>query len=161
MFASAGRSLMALRALSSAAPSATARIAPITLPLRIAPASRSFTVSSWNQSTATEGEKKKKKPAAKKKKAAPKKKKVAKKPLTPEQKEKNEIRDLKARALLNGPSLLPETSWAVYLAENPASGESTLVQKVKELSSSFKTISDLELNVRYSTAPLCILTADT
>lgn len=158
MFTSAGRSL-ALRALSSAAPSTAARIAPVTLralPIRTAPVARSFTVSSWNQSTATEGEKKKKKPAAKKKKAAPKKKKVAKKPLTPEQKEKNEIRDLKTRALLNGPSLLPETSWAVYLAENPASGESTLVEKVKQLSTSFKTISDLELNVSISTLPLPI-----
>lgn len=138
MFTTASRSL-ALRALAVKAPAAV--ITTRALPIRLAPIARSFSVSAFARSTATGTGKKKAK------KAAPKKKKAAKKPLTPEQKEKKEIRDLRARALLSGPSLLPESTWSVYLSENAGSGDSTLMEKVKQLSTTFKTISDMELNV--------------
>lgn len=138
MFTTASRTL-ALRALA-VKPHAAA-ITTRALPIRLAPIARSFSVSAFVRSPVAGSDKNKTK------KAAPKKKKAAKKPLTPEEKEKKEIRDLRARALLSGPSLLPESTWSVYLSENASSGDSTLMEKVKQLSTTFKTISEMELNV--------------
>lgn len=159
MFAFVGRTA-ARRALGSAISSTSiksatnpARVATFR---RLAPIARSFTVSAWIRSPTAAGAGKKKATATKKKpakKAAPKKKKtVVKKKktvkvLTPEQKEKAEIRELKTRALLKGPTFLPDTTWSVYLTENITSGDGPLPEKAKHLASTFKTISDLELNV--------------
>ncbi|KAK2603860.1 hypothetical protein QQS21_003984 [Conoideocrella luteorostrata] len=87
----------------------------------------------------------KKKPVAKKKKkpasAAAKKPKKAKKTLTPEEKDKAELRELKKMALLKGPALLPETGWAVYVADNVTAGQGKLTDKIKEVAESFAALS--------------------
>lgn len=138
-------------AVASKLPHSSARIAPLR---RLAPIARSFTVSAWIRSPAASGTQTKKKAVTKKptkkkaKKAAPKKKKT-KKTLTPEEKEKAEIRDLRKKALLKGPSLLPETAWSVFVSENVPTGHGSLADKVKAISADFKGISDIEKSVSF------------
>lgn len=131
------------------------RVAPLR---RLAPVARSFSATAWvrfpaassskatttKKKTATKKATKKKSP---KKKAAPKKKKPAKKVLTPEEKEKADLRELRKKALLKGPSLLPETAWAVYVSENVPKGAGTLSEKIKTLSADFKAVSEFEKSV--------------
>ncbi|KYK55431.1 HMG box protein [Drechmeria coniospora] len=96
-------------------------------------------------------------PTKKKKKAtkaaAPKKaKKTAKRALTPEEKEKAAIRVLKKMALLKGPQLLPESSWAVYVSQNLTAGSGPLTDKIKEVASAFKNLSASEKERLQATA---------
>jgi len=99
-----------------------------------------------------------KKPAAKKAKAKPKKKKVAakraaKKPakvLSPEEKTKQTIRELKKVALLKQPALLPASSWLVYTSTNLKGTHNSAVgtaQTMKELAKAFSVLSTSELEV--------------
>ncbi len=98
------------------------------------------------------------KTAAKKK---PKKKPVAKraakpgrpaKKLTPEEKKKVQVRELKKGALLSEPKKLPEQPWVLYVSEN-AKGtkigpDSSLAATMADLARSFKALSASELQVR-------------
>ncbi|KHN94487.1 HMG box protein [Metarhizium album ARSEF 1941] len=108
-----------------------------------------------SSSTAT----KKKKATATKKKATRKKtkkaatpKKRTKKELTPEDKEKAELGQLKKMALLKGPSLLPDSAWSVYTSRNIGTGEGTLTDKIKGLSSRFAELSESQKEDLKSTA---------
>ncbi|KAK3182222.1 hypothetical protein K4F52_006399 [Lecanicillium sp. MT-2017a] len=148
----------ARRALSATTVTSSAKIGQVVAPRavsvrRLAPVARSFTASAWVRfpAAAAKGTKKTgaKKTATKKKatkkKAAPKKKaKKAKKPLTAEEKEKAEIRELRKMSLSKGPDLKPESAWAVYVSQNVTSGGQTLVEQVKGISASFKSLSDFE-----------------
>ncbi|KAL7936816.1 hypothetical protein V8C35DRAFT_208286 [Trichoderma chlorosporum] len=83
----------------------------------------------------------KKKVAVKKPKKTIKKKKKA---LTPEEKEKAEIKKLKQMALLKGPTLLPETAWNVYFVDNVRGSSGTAVDRAKTLAISFKNLNETE-----------------
>lgn len=109
-----------------------------------------------------------KKPAAKKaagrkkakkaaKKAAPKKR--VKKVLTPEEKTKAEVRDLRKIALLNEPKRLPDRAWLVYVAQNMKHvTKDTLGDTVKGLASQYNSLGSFEKEV---CATLCLDRADT
>lgn len=88
-----------------------------------------------------------KKPAAKKE-AAPKKKK--KKVLTPEEKEKADIRDLKKQALLKEPSKLPDSPWLVYVSQElkGAAVGNDFANATRAVSEKFKALSVGEHEVR-------------
>ena len=96
-------------------------------------------------------------PSSKAKPKAKKPKKKAKKVLTPEEKEKAEIKELKNMALLKGPSLLPETLWSVYVADNLPSGQGKLTDKIKEVASRFSGLSEYEKDVSFAlyAMPFC------
>ncbi|EGX90615.1 High mobility group, superfamily [Cordyceps militaris CM01] len=159
------------RALSAAAFPTTSRIVvPIfTAPRvrrRLAPIARSFTASARVRFPATAASDKPKKakttttaakkPAAKKKKAAaaPKKKKPAakkkpvvkkKKVLTPEQKEKKQLSQLRVMALPKAPKGKPSNLWTVFLADNVTRGTGvSLTDKVKDVAVEFKNLSEHE-----------------
>ena len=123
---------------------------------RLAPIARGFTASAHIRfPAAAKGPKKTstKKTATKKK--APKKKaakKKAKKPLSPEEKEKAEIRELRKMSLPKGPDLKPESAWSVYVSQNVTSGN-PLVEQIRGISTSFKSLSDFEKTVSNTTAP--------
>ncbi|KAL7944809.1 hypothetical protein V8C42DRAFT_325978 [Trichoderma barbatum] len=89
-----------------------------------------------------------KKPAKKavKKKVAVKKPKktVKKKVLTPEQKERAEIKKLREMALLKAPTLLPETAWNVYMIDNIRGSTGSAAERTKALSTSFKNLTEAE-----------------
>ncbi|KAL7799166.1 hypothetical protein V8C37DRAFT_150925 [Trichoderma ceciliae] len=89
----------------------------------------------------------KKKAVAKKKVAVKKAKKTTakRKTLTPEQKEKAEIRKLKQMALLKGPTFLPETAWNVYMVDNIRGRGGKLVDNIKVIASSFKNLPEAEI----------------
>lgn len=91
-----------------------------------------------------------KKPKAKKAvKAAPKKKRV-KKVLTPEEKVKLEIRELKKKALLNEPKKLPDRSWLVYVSQHLKNNNvSDVTSAVKDLAASYKDLAASEIEVRW------------
>lgn len=131
------------------------------LPLRV----RALSITPWMRSpaaskpkrktsTASAAKKKattKKKPAVKKKAKKPAAKKPTrkvKKEITPEEKEKKDLKQLKEMALLKMPTLLPETAWSVYVSENVNPGQGKLTDKVKELSSTFGHLSSVEKDVR-------------
>ncbi|OAQ81624.1 HMG box protein [Purpureocillium lilacinum] len=117
------------------------------------PAASSNSSSGAKKAAGTKTTKKKKTATKTAKKAAPKKpKKKAKKVLTPEEKEKAEIKELKNMALLKGPSLLPETLWSVYVADNLPSGQGKLTDKIKEVASRFSGLSEYEKDRLRSTA---------
>ncbi|OAA33035.1 HMG box protein [Moelleriella libera RCEF 2490] len=108
---------------------------------------KSSTGSKTTKKTKTSAPKKKKKAVAKKKpakKPALKKAKKPKKAVTPEEKEKSELRQLRKMALLKGPQLLPESAWSVYMSDNMRAGQGSLSDKVKELSQSFANVSASE-----------------
>ncbi|KAG5943538.1 hypothetical protein E4U53_007028 [Claviceps sorghi] len=128
-------------------------------------AASSSTGSKGKKTTAAATKKKsaatKKKPAAKKKPASKKKtvtkkkkrvvkKKPAKKPkkpkkqLTPEEKEKAELKEIKKLALLKGPVMRPESAWNVFVAENVKPGPAPLGDKMKETSENFSKLSAAE-----------------
>ncbi|OAQ97632.1 hypothetical protein LLEC1_02018 [Akanthomyces lecanii] len=158
------------RTLSAAAASATSKIvvpvfAATPRVRRLAPIARSFSASAWIRfpaATDPTGKPKKKsaakkkpvakkksaakkKPAAKKKKAAAKKKPAAKKKkvLTPEQKQKKELTQLRKMALPKPPKGKPANVWTVYLADNVSSGSGVaLGDKVKDISAQFKNLSE-------------------
>jgi hypothetical protein len=125
---------------------------------RLAPIARGFTASAHVRfpaaaKGATKTTPKKtatKKTATKKtatKKKAPKKKaKKAAKPLSPEEKEKAEIRELRKMSLPKGPGLKPESAWSVYVSQNVTSGN-RLVDQIRGISTSFKSLSDFERTV--------------
>jgi hypothetical protein len=89
-----------------------------------------------------------KKPKAKKAvKAAPKKKRV-KKVLTPEEKVKLEIRELKKKALLDEPKKLPDRSWLVYVSQHLKNHSvSDVTSAIKDLSASYKDLAASEIEV--------------
>jgi len=122
------------------------------------PAASSNSSSGAKKAAGTKTTKKKKTATKTAKKAAPKKpKKKAKKVLTPEEKEKAEIKELKNMALLKGPSLLPETLWSVYVADNLPSGQGKLTDKIKEVASRFSGLSEYEKDVSFAlyAMPFC------
>jgi len=86
------------------------------------------------------------KPKAKPKpKPKPKKKKV----LTPEEKAKKEVRELKVAALLNEPAKLPGTSWLVYVTQE-LKGKSVggdLAGRTRAVREAFRSLSSYELEV--------------
>lgn len=100
----------------------------------------------------------KKKALAKGKKAAPKKKtavkkaapKKKKKVLTPEEKLKAEVRELKKKALLKEPAKVPETSWQVYIVQElkGVSAGDGLASLTKAAGERFRALSSGELEVR-------------
>lgn len=111
---------------------------------------KSSTGSKTTKKTKSAAPKKKKKAVAKKKpakKPALKKAKKPKKAVTPEEKEKSELRQLRKMALLKGPQLLPESAWSVYMSDNMRAGQGSLSDKVKELSQSFANVSASEKDV--------------
>jgi hypothetical protein len=75
------------------------------------------------------------------------KKKKAKKVLTPEEKEKADLRELKKMALLKKPTLLPETAWAVYVTNNIKGGQGKVTDKIKEVARSFAELSESDKEV--------------
>lgn len=141
---------------------ATTKLAPRTVASHGALPVRSFSVSAWarappasttekpaapkTKKTAAAVPKKAKKKTKKTAAAAPKKAKK-KKVLTPEEKEKSELRELKKMALLKGPTLLPDSAWSVYVSENLPSGQGSLTDKIKDVSSSFSELSESEKDV--------------
>ncbi|CAK7239753.1 MAG: hypothetical protein STHCBS139747_001188 [Sporothrix thermara] len=90
---------------------------------------------------------------AKKKKAAAKKK-----AMTPEEKTKLQVRELKKVALLKEPAKLPEHPWILFIAENTKGTKTgdgvkaNLGKIMPELSQSFKALSPLELQRLRDTA---------
>lgn len=128
---------LAARALISSAPS---------------PPTRPFSSTRWAGEAAkgkstTAKKKTTKKSTATKAKAKPKAKPKPKKALTPEEKAKKEVRELKAKALLTEPKKLPETKWLVYVTQE-LTGTSVggdLAGKTTAVSQSFKTLSTFEL----------------
>ncbi|GKT42209.1 uncharacterized protein ColSpa_02390 [Colletotrichum spaethianum] len=90
-----------------------------------------------------------KKPKAKKKVAAkkPVPKKRAKKVLTPEEKQKLDVREWKKLALLPDPKRLPSTAWLLHSAEagKQADSAAVLMDRTKESAESFKNLSSYEL----------------
>ncbi|EFY89737.1 HMG box protein [Metarhizium acridum CQMa 102] len=129
-------------------------------------AARPLTVSAWMRSpakisgsktkrtgTATKKKTTKKASATKKKtKKAAAPKRQTKKVLTPEEKEKADLRHLKKMALLKGPTLLPESAWAVYVTNNIGAGEGKLTERIKGISSRFAGLSESEKEGLKSTA---------
>ncbi|KEZ44200.1 hypothetical protein SAPIO_CDS3132 [Scedosporium apiospermum] len=91
------------------------------------------------------------KPKAKPKpKPKPKKKKV----LTPEEKAKKEVRELKVAALLNEPAKLPGTSWLVYVTQE-LKGKSVggdLAGRTRAVREAFRSLSSYELERLQETA---------
>lgn len=159
------------RAISAVAVSSTSKIIPFIASSssrrvrRLAPIVRSFSASAWirfpdavaatpskaaaksptakKSGTKTTAKKKTKKPAAKKKPAV-KKRKV----LTPEQKEKKELSQLRKMALPKAPKGKPANAWTVFLADNVGSGSGTALRdKVKDISAQFKSLSEFEKTV--------------
>lgn len=150
---------LATRALVLRPSAASVRPMSISASMR-SPAAKATKAKSTTKSSA-------KKPAAKKKAAAkPKAKKPAKKAvkkkvavkkpkkaaakrkvLTPEQKEKVEIKKLKQMALLKGPTFLPETAWSVFLVDNMRGKEGKVTDRVKAISTSFKSLPESEKEV--------------
>ncbi|OAA49455.1 HMG box protein [Metarhizium rileyi] len=101
--------------------------------------------------TKTAAAKKKTKKATTKKAAAPKKKKV-KKELTPEEKDKVDLKQLKKMALLKGPTRLPGSLWAVYVANNMGAVQGKLTDRMKVISSGFAQLPKSEKESLRSTA---------
>lgn len=144
------------RALSAAATSTTSRIvvpvfAATPRVRRLAPVARCFTASARVRFPAAAAKgtaakpKKKKTAAAAKKKVAPKKKKA----LTPEEKQKKELAQLRKMALPKGPKGKPGNVWTVFLADNVSSGTGVaLADRVKQISAQFKDLSEHEKTVR-------------
>lgn len=151
------------RALSAAATSTTSRIvvpvfAATPRVRRLAPVARCFTASARVRFPAAAAKgtaakpKKKKTAAAARKKVVPKKKKPAakkKKALTPEEKQKKELAQLRKMALPKGPKGKPGNVWTVFLADNVSSGTGVaLADRVKQISAQFKDLSEHEKTVR-------------
>ena len=90
---------------------------------------------------------KKKKKAVVKKKAAPKKRRV----VSPAAKALIERRELRAKALFDEPAQLPATPWLVYVSENTkgtkVGSSDQFASRIKQLSSSFKSLSTFESQV--------------
>lgn len=79
------------------------------------------------------------------------KKKKKKRALTPEEKAKAEVRELKARALLKEePKKVPDTVWKVYVSQElkGATVGQDLAGSTKAVSERFKNLSSSELEVR-------------
>lgn len=145
-------------------------LAQQTLALRPAASARSFTVASSLRNPETGAKKTaaakkpaakktaaKKKPAVKKKpkakkkakKAAPKPKKKPKKELTPEEKEKLLLRDLKKVALIKEePASLPASPWNIYIKDNLGSGTAGFGDKIESFSAAYRNLSSSESEVR-------------
>jgi hypothetical protein len=143
---------------------------PLTAPVAaravlLAPAVRTqqpFSTTSWAHEAAkgksTKGAAKKKtkktsKAASTKAKAKakpkPKPKPKKKKVLTPEEKAKKEVRELKVAALLNEPAKLPGTSWLVYVTQE-LKGKSVggdLAGRTRAVREAFRSLSSYELEV--------------
>lgn len=88
-----------------------------------------------------------KKPKAKKKKAvkaAPKKR--VRKVLTPEEKRKAEVRELKKTALLKEPKKLPDRTWLVYISQH-LKGEKNVTEAMKQFAEAYKSLSASEIEV--------------
>ncbi|KPM39494.1 hypothetical protein AK830_g7076 [Neonectria ditissima] len=96
----------------------------------------------------------KKKVKAKKPKAdGPKKRKLrTTKPLTPEEQDKYDIRELKKWSLLAKRPNLPATPWILYSSHNVQSGELDLGHRVREIAASFKNLSSREMETLEATA---------
>lgn len=89
----------------------------------------------------------KKKPAAKKAVKKPKKAKVV---LTPEQKEKLKLRELKKASLLNkAPTLKPNRSWSVFVSQNHSKvgGDLPFLERVKKLKVEWDGMTESEKQV--------------
>ncbi|KAK2004621.1 HMG box protein [Colletotrichum falcatum] len=87
-----------------------------------------------------------------KKKSGPKKQ---VKVLTPEEKQKLDVRKWKKLALLPEPKRLPTTKWLVYVTETTkgaAESEVRLVSQLKDIGESFKNLSSYELQRLQETA---------
>lgn len=86
--------------------------------------------------------------AKKKEEGAEKKKK--KRALTPEEKAKAEVKELKERALLKEPRKSPDTAWKVYVSQElkGASVGQDLAGSTRAVSERFKNLSTSELEVR-------------
>lgn len=148
------------RTLSAASASTTSKIvvpvfAATPRVRRLAPIARSFSASGWIRfpaATDPTGKPKKKSTAAKKKKKAAATKKPAakkKKVLTPEQKQKKELTQLRKMALPKAPKGKPANVWTVYLADSVSSGSGVaLGDKVKDISAQFKNLSEQDKAVR-------------
>ncbi|KAM0255427.1 hypothetical protein ACHAQJ_005795 [Trichoderma viride] len=123
-----------------------AKAAKTTKPKSTKSTKSSTTKKSASKTTAKPKAKKAVKKAVKKKVAVKKPKKTTpkKKVLTPEQKDKAEIRKLRQMALLKGPTLLPETAWSIFLTDNMRTGEGKFADKVKAISTSFKNLPEAE-----------------
>jgi hypothetical protein len=152
---SVGLSARAL-VLRPAAPSLRTISISASMRAPVTKATKSKSTTSTKSSTKKPASKKTAKPKAKKAvKKAVKKKVAVKKPkktatkkvLTPEQKDKAEIRKLRQMALLKGPTFLPETAWSVFLVDNMRAGEGSLADKVKAISISFKNLTEAEKEV--------------
>lgn len=95
-----------------------------------------------------------KKSAAKPKKAAAEKR--VRKPLTPEEKAKLDVRQLRKVALLEEPARLPATAWLVFTSQrNKGSklgggGGGNIGSVMREASEAFKSLSSFELEVHCS-----------
>lgn len=105
--------------------------------------------------------KKPKKKTAAKKKAKPKKKpaakpKRAKKVLTPEEKEKQLIRELKVKALREPISQSPIQAWVAFVAENLRGSKSAAPESMKEVAAKYRNLSPAEKEVSYPRTELVI-----
>ncbi|KAI5466681.1 hypothetical protein BGZ63DRAFT_4925 [Mariannaea sp. PMI_226] len=121
---------------------------------------RTFTASSWTRLAESREifpkttPKKKKKTTSKKtttKKAAkhkpkpkPKPKKKAPRPLSPENQEKEELRQLKKWSLLTKLPCLPDGAWSLYVSQELKAGAEDLGTKMRALSTQFKALSSYE-----------------
>ncbi|OAA66729.1 high mobility group, hmg1/hMg2 protein [Niveomyces insectorum RCEF 264] len=109
------------------------------------------------KATKAAGAPKKKKKSTKKAaaKKATAKKRAARKAQTPEEKKKVQVSKLKKTALLKEPSKLPEHPWILFVAEQTKGTKtegSTITTIMADLSRSFKSLSQLELQRLRDTA---------
>lgn len=153
---------LSIRTTRRIAAQLTPRAAPV-IPsgIRIAAVfARGFAEAARPKKTATSTAAKTKKPSAKKtgakktatKKAKPKrpaaKKAKAKKVLTEEQKINRRIAELKKTALLKDePTLLPNTTWMVFVAEQLREGKEQIQTAMAKLSIQYKALSASEIEV--------------
>ncbi|CAI4216766.1 unnamed protein product [Parascedosporium putredinis] len=133
----------------------TARVearAPIAVSAATGPALRTqpFSSTSWAGEAAKSKATKKKTVKKTTKKAAaakPKPKPKKKKELTPEEKAKKEVKELRAKALLTEPKKLPDSKWLVYITQELkgtfVGGD--LPGKTAAVSQAFKALSTFEL----------------
>ena len=110
------------------------------------PRSKSTKKTSATTKTTTTKKKTPKKAAAKKTLKKPKAG-SRKKELSPEDKDAAEHRLLKKVALLKYPTELPRNSYTVYLAQQFTKGGEPFTEQIKTISSNFKYLSELELEV--------------
>ncbi|CAK7198293.1 hypothetical protein SEUCBS139899_000953 [Sporothrix eucalyptigena] len=160
------RNFMAATAAAAAASKAAPKKKATTAAASAATKKKAATAGVTKKAAAAAAAEKKKAAAAKKKAAAAKaaevakKKKAAakKKALTPEEKTKLQVRELKKVALLKEPAKLPEHPWILFIAENTKGTKTgdgvkaNLGKIMPELSAAFKALSPLELQRLRDTA---------